>query len=251
VRDQLDDTLRFSMVLETETFFKHLFGGEGRLETLLLASYSFVDEPLAKLYGVAPTGPFTRVNLIKEQRSGILTQASFLFLKPGPSARGTWLINKLLCTAVPEPPNGAVNPVVDPFPGETTRQTLERSVSGPSCAACHQLIDPPGFAFGHYDALGRWRDQEAGQPIDATGMFRQTRPAPLKFDGARQLGEQLLGSCEVRRCVAQMFLQRALGGPKPIDEASVAEVAAAFEASDLNLRVLFEDVAASRPFLAP
>ena len=254
VQGQVDNSLRKSMVWESTTFLRELFTtGDGSLSTLLLAPYGFVDQGLAKIYGVTPPGPgFSRVELPKEQRAGILTQASFLFLKPRAAARGHWLVDKMLCSGVPTHPNDPVPvPTIKPNPGETARQVEEREAGSPVCAPCHQLIDPAGFAFEHYDGLGRWRELDAGKPVDASGFLADTHPAPLKFDGARQLGEQLLGTCEVQRCLARVFLEHALEGPAAFDEATLDEVTAAFVASGLNLRELFAVVAASRPFLAP
>jgi hypothetical protein len=257
IRGEISDGLRPMMVIETGTFMRDLFvAGDGRLATVLLAPYSFINDRLAALYGVPGAGPgFQRVELPKEQRSGILTHASFLFMKPHASQRGSWLINKLLCSAVPPPPADFPSDPAESRPGETARQALERSTAQPACAACHRLVDPPGFAFEHYDALGRWRGQDNGQPVNATGIVENTMPAPLKFDGARQLGEQLLNSCDVQRCVSLGILARALLTLKPLepilDTATEDEVLGAFVASGLNLRELLAAIVSSRPFLAP
>jgi hypothetical protein len=251
VRAMADAGLRASMILETSTFVRDLFtAGDARLSTLLMASHSFVNERLAPLYDLpAVTGSgFSRVELDKDRRSGILTQASLLFSKPRISGRGTWVQNKLLCMGVPLPPSSNLEPALSRQPGETDRQHLERSTASPSCRPCHQLIDPPGYALEHYDALGRWRDQDSGQPVDATGTLVDP---PLKFDGARQLAQQLVGSCQVQRCLVQVFLQRALGSPDAGTAADREEILRAFVSSGLNLRVLFSHVAASPPFLAP
>jgi hypothetical protein len=255
VSGMFDPALRASMVTETNTFVRDLFvSGDGSLKTLLLASYTFVDDPLAKLYDLPanPRGGQFRVNLDPARRSGILTQASLLFSKPYASARGTWMMNKLLCQEIPAPPLNMVGAGFQQRFDETYRQTLDRYVASPACQPCHTITDPAGYALERYDQLGRWRDRDNGQPIDSTGLLVRPTDPPLKFDGVRQLGEQLVQSCEVQRCMAQVFLQRALGGPlRDSDQPAREEVARAFLASGLNLRELFALTAGSASFLAP
>jgi hypothetical protein len=259
---QLTAELRASMVLETGRFFRDLlYSGDGTLGTLLTASYTFADEGLAKLYDLPPVPPaqWIRVELDRTRRSGILTQASFLFLKPRTSARGRWVRDVLLCQRLPPPPAG-LDPPLERSAGSTYRQALEKRVaSEASCSACHSISDPPGFAFEHYDPLGRWQDQDNGAAVDAHGKVDNLSgtlniPAgpELSFDGARGLAEQLVASCAVQRCVSQSFLEYALGGElRASDEASKDDVASAFAASGNDMRELLVAIAGSRSFLAP
>jgi hypothetical protein len=255
VRAQVDAGLRASMLIETTTFVRDLFtAGDGRLSTLLTASYTFANGRLAPLYGLPemPGAGFSRVQLDERQRSGILTQASLLFSKPRISGRGTWVQNKLLCLGVPVPPATHLDPPLRQ-PGETGRQALERETANPgACTACHLAIDPPGYAFEHFDALGRWRDDDNGKPIDVSGTLEYpSEDPPLKFDGVRQLAQQLSGSCRVQRCMVQVFLQHALASPDAGSPAERDDLLRAFVASGLDLRALFTHVAASPSFLAP
>jgi hypothetical protein len=254
VKGMFDADLRASMVGETSLFIRDLFlSSDPRLPTLLLGSYSFVDERLAQLYGLAPVGSqgFVRVPLDQQQRAGILSQASVLFARPRISGRGTWVLNSLLCIGVPTPPApGVDNLPVLRMPGQTERQVLEVGTANPGCQPCHAVIDPPGYAFGHYDALGRWSELDHGKPIDASGSL-QFQTVSLKFDGVRQLGEQLVGSCDLYRCAVQAYLHRALGSPKAGSAETRAALLWAFVDSGLDLRALFSWVAASPSFLAP
>jgi hypothetical protein len=247
--------LRASMVAETDTFLQDLlFTGDGQLSTMLLSSYTFVNAQVAPLYGLsAPMLPgFQVTSLDKNQRSGILTQPSFLFVQDSIPKRGRWVRDRLLCNLVPPPP--VQLPVPQPNPGETGRQALERNLeAAPVCRACHTLIDPIGFGFENYDAIGRWRDSDNGQPVDASGVLPALDGGKDQaFLGARQLGEQLVGSCEAIRCVASTFLAQGLARDLTMsDQTAVDELTAAFIRSGLNLRELFALTAATIPFLAP
>jgi hypothetical protein len=249
VRAQVDPELRASMVAETRAFVRDLFvSGDARLSTLLTASYSFVDGRLARLYDLpAVMGPDSARVELGMNRAGILTQASMLFSNPWSAARGNWVTSKLLCMGVPPPPVSHRDPAPG-LPGDTGRQAQEHETTNPGCGTCHKLIDPVGFAFEHYDALGRWRDQDNGKPIDATGSLGDP---PLKFDGARQLAQALVDSCAVQRCAVQTFLNWATGIPQSGWAADRDALMRAFVASGLDLRALFTHVAASSAFLAP
>jgi hypothetical protein len=245
--------LRASMVTETDTFLQDLLvKGDGTLGTMLLASYSFIDAQMAGLYGVGtPMLPgFTRTSLDKTRRSGILTQPSFLFLNDDISKRGQWVRQRLLCSPLPPPPNFLP---VTPMPGATRRETFESLIKDPTCTACHSLIDPIGFAFENYDALGTWRDFDNGKPIDASGTLSLGAAGTNQyFVGARQLSEELMGSCELYRCVAATFLAQGVGRDLTMaDQTSVDELTGAFIQSGLSLRELFALTASTLSFLAP
>jgi hypothetical protein len=259
VKGQWDETLRRSMHEETSRFFRNVLLGEGTLEALLLAPYSYLDDNLAKLYELPATGgvAWARRELDPARRSGLLTQPAVLFANPHASNRGAWVTRAFLCLQVPEEPPGAVDlPSLPPGPMPSTyRQRLENAHdANPSCMACHRIIDPAGFAFEHYDPLGRWRDTDQGLPIDATGTLfdKMGRGIPTKFDGARSLGEQLARSCDVQACMVDVFMQQLLGGPlRATDQPSRLEVASAFAASGFNLHELIIAITGSTAFLAP
>ena len=233
-------------------------GGDAKLDTLLTAPYSFLNETNAGIYGLPITGPELRkVMLDPTQRGGLLTQPSFLTYNQWASSRGTLLVNALLCKNIPAaPPDLDLSNIVTPPDPSTvsSRRYIEVAVGGlPQCTACHQVIDPPGFAFENFDVDGRFRTTDHG-PVDASAAI-QLDGRRVAFDSFRELIPALATSCEVRRCVArQMFLHAARavddGVPPPI-EAALPEVVAAFGAAQWDIRQLMVAVATSPPFLAP
>jgi hypothetical protein len=251
----VDAALRASMAGESQAFWRDLFlgQGDGRLDTLLLASYTFADPAVAKLYGVGLAGGagFTRVMTDPARRSGLLTQPALMFVAPTITRRGVWLDRTFLCEQIPSAPPDAPSSA-EPLPGETRRQTLERATAGAVCQACHQLVDPPGFALEHYDGLGRWRDDDGGKPLDTQGWLQTPATQAYKFSGARELGRALAGSCEVQHCVARSFLEHALGAPLRENQNDSAEtLARIFVSGQRDLRLLFAAAAGTRAFVSP
>ena len=177
---------------------------------LLTADYTFVNERLAKHYGipfVAGTH-FRRVAVTNEHRRGLLGHGSVLTVtshanRTAPVLRGKWVLEALLGTPPPPPPN------VDtglPTPGEgekaqTMRQMMETHRANPVCASCHKLMDPIGLAMEHFDAVGAWRAKEAGGPIDASTQLLDG----TKVDGVVALREALLKRPDV---IVETFTER-------------------------------------------
>ena len=250
--------LRTSMQQETRRFIEHLFfENDGMLRTLLTAPFSFVDQRLATLYGIgAPVTPWSLVMLNPQQRSGVLTQVGVLFAHPRATTRGRSIREALTCQEVPAPPDGlGQQDLAQPVPNQTSRQRLEALTNNqPACTACHQMIDPPGFAFEHYDPLGRWRETENGAPVSSGGYLTNLpHGGGYMFGGAPDLGVALAADCSVQVCAVEKFLQHGLGGEllRMGDQQSVSEVWAAFAAAGFDLRELLIAVAGSEAFLTP
>jgi Protein of unknown function (DUF1592)/Protein of unknown function (DUF1588)/Protein of unknown function (DUF1587)/Protein of unknown function (DUF1595)/Protein of unknown function (DUF1585) len=244
---ELDDELRISMKAETSAFIEHVvFDGEGDLGTLLTASYGFPDDRLAALYGVADPGSLlpTKAELPASERAGLLTQASILALtaKPdqsSPVQRGAFVRERLLCETLPEPPPGVdtTPPTVDP--DLPTRQRYEQHASDPTCAACHRLIDPIGFGLEHYDAIGRFRTDDGGAPVDARGELLGLAGGDVAFEGAVELAGVLAGREELRRCFVEQWFTYAWGRAPAADDACTAdELYASFDAAGQDVRAL-------------
>ena len=168
---------------ETTTFATSVvFDGAGDLATLLTATFTYGDPSLAAYYGgtVSSTkNGVARIELPPGQRAGLLTQAAFLAthskeIATDPVARGKFIRERLFCQGLPPPPADIVITAPTITPGTTTRQRFQQHESEPLCAGCHTLIDPLGLAFENYDAIGQWRDQEQGLPIDASGELTST-----------------------------------------------------------------------------
>jgi hypothetical protein len=216
-----NEQLRNSLRTETLTFVKHVVRkGEGTLPELLDAAYTFVNAELATYYGVSapavPAGEFGMVNLAGTNRAGILTHASMLAThgKPAGSSpihRGKLVRERLLCQPLPPPPPGIV---AQPPPVDLTKSTRERYSTHATeslCRSCHELVDPIGFAFEHFDGIGRYRADENGLPIDATGEILSTSATNSKFDDAPALASILANSPDVQECYARQWIRYGYG----------------------------------------
>ena len=227
-----DPSLRAAFRAETERFVDEvIWNREGTLGALLSARYTFVDQALASFYGVPfPGGDgLVRVNLDSAHRAGIITQASNLAVhakanQSSPVHRGRFVREQLFCTTPPPPPSDIEirPPALDP--ALTTRQRFAQHTADTFCAGCHVLLDPIGFGFEHYDGLGRWRETESGNAIDATGMLSDT-DTDGPFDGAVELALRLAGSAEVERCYARQWFRYGYGrGETSADACALAQL---------------------------
>jgi hypothetical protein len=253
-----DADMASAMKRETERFVDHVVReGDAKLETLLTASYSFLDGPLFELYGVsapAKADAKTPVQLDPSERSGLLTQASFLAAhghanQSAPVQRGKVVIRNVLCEALPDPqPNVNTTPPA-PSADSTTRQRFSAHEHDPACAGCHVRIDGIGMGFESYDGIGAFRTRDGKQKVDAGGTLIATRDLDGAFDGAVDLSKRLAHSQEVSDCVATQWLRFALGRlESDLDHCSVTAIQRAFDASGHDVRVLLEAVVVSDAF---
>lgn len=233
---------------ETERFFEFaIFDVDASVDTLFTAPFTLVNAPLAEFYGVsAPSATeeqFVRVELDPSRASGFLTQAGLLALyaKPDRSApvlRGKFVRERLLCQ-VPPPPPDVVPEAPEVDLDQTTREQLEQHEVDPLCAGCHQLLDPLGLGFEHFDAMGRWRDKEHGLTIDATGEVIGAPDIDGPFDGASELGARLGGSDTVRNCITTQWFRFAHGRAETeADAESLTRIREAFAESDHRIQEL-------------
>lgn len=238
-----DDALKTSMQEETRRFVEHVFfDGDHRFETMLTAPYSFVDAPLAKLYGVtAPATPFAKTALDPARRSGLLTHGSLLashakYDVSSPVQRGKFVRERLLCEVLPPPPPGVEATPPKVGPDATTRERFEQHDKDPACAGCHVRMDPIGFGFEHFDAIGAWRDTEKGKPIDATAKVIGGGDAEGSFGTIAELGARLAKSETVQRCVSVQWFRYASGrGEGDEDACSLALTQQRFTATKGDL----------------
>ena len=221
---EFDEELREAMVRESELFFDHIMRGDGSVLEFLKADYTFLNERLAKHYGIEGIeGPgFRRVQLSGEQRGGVLTQASVLTVssyptRTSPVLRGLWVLENLLGDRPPDPPED-VPELDEQAVGKATsqRQELERHRADPSCAVCHDRMDPIGFGLENYDAIGAWRTADGNFPIDASGEL----PGGTRFDGPAGLKAVLYAQQDqFARNLTEKVLTYALGrGLESYDE---------------------------------
>jgi hypothetical protein len=250
-----NDTLRDEMEIETRLFVTSIMREDRSLFDLLTADYTFVNEHLAKHYGLANvTGKeFRRVSLAGTNRRGILTQGSVLTLTSNPTRtspvkRGKWVMENILATAPPPPPAN-VPPLIQhgqPTTG-TLRHHLEQHRANPSCAACHAAMDPIGLALENFDAVGAWRDTEHGLPIDASTNF----PAGPKFVGPVELANLLATTRQndFLRSAVEHALTYALGrGTEPFDQPAIDQIIANLRKDNARFSTLIYSITDSLPF---
>jgi hypothetical protein len=251
-----DDTLRAAMWEETERFVSHVvLEGDGRLATLLTSSESFVEGPLFELYGIAAPvdhDPSEPVALDPAQRAGLLTQASFMAMhahtdSSGPIQRGVVVRSNMLCQPPPPPPNDV--PDLGPIdPDATTRERFEQHSADPTCSGCHSLIDGIGLAMENYDGVGRYRTDENGNTVDASGNLLGT-DVDGEFVGTVELAHKLADSGTVRDCVTVQWFRFAFGrGESTHDECTIEALRTAFVESEDNVRELMIAIATGDAF---
>ncbi len=248
-----DEELRSAMVRETELFFEAILRENRSVLDLLDADFSFVNERLAKHYGIeGVTGPeFRRVKL-PANRGGVLTQASVLTLTSNPTRtspvkRGKWVLDQILGTPPPPPPPDVPSLSDNKQLTGTLRQVMEQHRANATCASCHQRMDPIGFAFENYDATGAWRDKEGDTAIDPSGVL----PGGRAFRGPAELKSVLRGKKEqFSRSLVEKVLTYALGrGLEYYDRCAVDEILEALRKDDDRFATLIVGVAKSGPFL--
>jgi hypothetical protein len=248
--------MKDAMVAETKALASYATWEAKGLQTLLTEPVGFVDANLAKIYGVAtPAGTaLAKVAMEPGQRAGVLTQPSLMSIygltnQSDPIRRGKFVRTQLLCQTLP-PPLGNVPPLKDPDPNSTTRERLTMHRDNPACTGCHTLLDPIGFAFESYDAIGRWRTMDGPRAVDASGEVVSSRDIDGKIRGARELATKLAGSDEVRECAARFALRYALGRLETDDDAcSVGIAKSALERSGSDLRELMLAVTQTDAFM--
>jgi Protein of unknown function (DUF1588)/Protein of unknown function (DUF1592) len=199
---------------------------QGDLSTLMTEPAAFVTTATAPWFpGVTvPAGTTaTHVALDPSQYAGIFTQPAVVATdddtdRAVPTRRGYDVINRYLCQAVPAPPPKIAPLDFQPGNGTTIRQALEDRTNNPACVPCHGITDPPGFAFGHFDAVGAYHDMEDGLAVDTTGSFYDLWDGPpISFSGAPDLASQLAALPEVRTCFAAQWVAFATGANSYID----------------------------------
>jgi mono/diheme cytochrome c family protein len=197
---EFDDNLREALQRETELFLENLLREDRSVTDLLGANYTFLNERLARHYGINNVygNQYRRVTLNDDRRGGLLGMGSIQLVtsqatRTSPVLRGKWVLENILGTPPPAPPAN-----VPPFPdnGDMTklsvRERMELHRKNPSCASCHQMMDPLGFALENFDAVGKWRDLESGKPIDASG----TTPDGRAFNGPAELRKLVMSHQE-------------------------------------------------------
>jgi hypothetical protein len=262
--------LRSAMIEETQRFIDAVIREDRSILELIDAKFTYLNEPLAQLYGIADTkgnlhgqkqvsekgqkiqgDHFQRVELTGGNRGGLLTQASVLTVTSNPTRtspvkRGKWVLEQMLGTPPPPPP-----PDVPEFENNkvltgTLRQRMEQHRANIACANCHARMDPIGFAFENFDAIGGFRSKDGNQPIDASG----TLPNGRSFNGAAELKTILKEKKDqFSRCLTEKMLTYSLGrGLEVYDRRSINRIVAALSKDNYRFSTLVAEIVKSEPF---
>ncbi|SFH71328.1 DUF1592 domain-containing protein [Planctomicrobium piriforme] len=247
--------LAAAMRAETATYFARLFAENRSLVELLDSDYTYVNEVLARHYGLPEVQgtEMQKVSLSDRTRGGVLTQASVLTvssypLRTSPVLRGRWLLEEILGSRVPPPPPG-----VPPLPTEgegseslSIREQLEKHRSNPQCASCHSRMDPLGFGLENFDPIGRWRTETAGKPIDATGKL----PSGEEFNGPAELKVILLNrKYDVLKHLTRKMYGFAIGRElNKFDDCVIKEAMEKLQKHDFKAEILVEHIVLSYQF---
>jgi mono/diheme cytochrome c family protein len=251
-----DDNLRQAMKEETSLFFDSIVKEDRSVVDLLNADYTFINERLARHYGIPDIygSQFRRVKVTSEARRGLLGQASLLTVtsypnRTSPVERGKWVLTNLLgVPPQPPPPNIPTLPEATTADGKvlSLRERMEKHRANPTCAGCHRVMDPIGFALESYDGIGRWRKTEDGAPIDTSGTLFNG----ANVDGVVGLRRNLVEHPEIFIGVmTEKMLTYALGrGLEYYDMPAVRRIVRDAKARDFRFSSIVLGVARSTPF---
>ncbi len=250
------ENLRRDFRRETELFFQSILHDNRSVLDLVTADYTFVNERLAKHYGIPNVygSHFRKVAIPDPNRRGLLGQGSILTVtsladRTTVVGRGKWIMENLLASPPPQPP-----PNVPPLATndgrsapKTLRERMEQHRANPVCAACHTRMDPLGFALENFDATGQWRELEDGRPIDSSGVL----PDGTKFAGPTGLRGLLLGQ---PRSIVQAFTEKlmtySLGrGLDFYDAPAVRKIVNDAAARNYAVQAIVAGIVKSTPFL--
>jgi hypothetical protein len=250
-----DENLNRSMRRETELLFGSIVAEDRPVLELLDADYTFVDQRLARHYGIPNVvgSRFRRVPVAEPERRGLLGQASVLTLtsvsnRTSPVIRGAWVLDVLLGTPPPRPP-ADVPPLEENATNEAHLSVRERQLAhraNASCASCHNVIDPIGFSLENFDAVGAWRTRDSGYPVDPAGTLFDGTPV----DGPNALREFLLANEDLFLTnFARNLLMYATGRVfQPYDMPAVREIVAVAADQEHRFAAYVMGVVTSRPF---
>jgi cytochrome c553 len=250
-----DDGLRHSMRRETELFVGNIVRSNGSVLDILNADYTFVDERLARFYGIPGIrGPeFRRVDMSATQRGGgVLAQAGILTIssyatRTSPVLRGKWILENLL-NAPPPPPPPSVPALDDTKVGQSAslRQQMEAHRASAVCASCHSKMDPLGFGLENLNAIGAWRDKDGNFPVDASG----TLPGGRDFRGPKELKALMMQDKDAFVAgLSEKMLIYALGrGLERFDRPTLKTIESEVAAHDYRFSALVTGIVTSLPF---
>lgn len=246
--------LRDDMKTETRLFFDAILRENRPLADFLDARYTFLNERLAKFYGIPDVkGPeFRKVELTGDQRGGILSQGSVLTVSSYPTRtsvviRGRYILNNILGSPPPPPP--ADVPLLDESSVGTAaslRQQMEKHRANPACASCHSKMDPLGFALENYNGIGKWRTMDGKFPVDSSGVLPNGKSFSTPAEMRAVLKDQLP---DFAHCIVEKMLTYSLGrGLGPYDRRPVEQITRSLSASGYPFQTIIFEIVRSLPF---
>lgn len=251
-----DDNLRQALHRETELFFGSILREDRNVLDLLRADYTYLNERLAKHYGIPHVygSEFRRVSLASDDaRGGLLTQGSILTVtshanRTSPVLRGNWVLGNILGMPPKPPPPDVPQLKEETDTGRTLsmREQMAEHRKNKTCATCHNLMDPVGFALENYDAIGRWRTQEGGVAVDASGNLADGS----QFNGALELQRAILKRPELFvTTMTEKLLTYSLGrGLEYYDASAIRKIVIAAARDDYRFSSIILGIVASTPF---
>lgn len=251
-----DSALLATMKEETFLTFETLVENNGNLLQLLDSDETFLNDTLATHYGIKGVkgSELRLMKLSDRNRGGLLGMGAILTATSNPNrtnpvSRGKWVLETLLGNRIPEPPAdaGILPENAGQVKGQTLREEFEMHRRNPSCVDCHEKIDPIGFGLENFDAIGRFRDTENGEPIDSTGVM----PDGVSFSGPAELKDYLMSEKQDQfiRNVTERMLAFALGRElKHYDEAAILKIIEVLKKNNYSAKTLITEVVLSYPF---
>ncbi len=255
VFSEFDESLRQSFLEETDLFIAENFREDRSVLDLIRADFTFVNERLARHYGMEGIygNKFRKVQLVDPSRRGLLGQGGILTItalanRTSPVMRGKWVLENLFNAPPPPPPPNIPALKEKNADGKvmTMRQQMEQHRANPACAVCHNRMDPIGFALENFNAIGKWRTEDAGTQIDPSGVM----PDGFKFEGPNGLRTALLNRPElIANAVTEKLLMYGLGRTlEHYDAPSVRRIVREAAASDYRWSSIVLGIVNSTPF---
>jgi hypothetical protein len=240
---------------ENELFVREVFASGGAWADVLTSTDTFVNAELARIYGLPgdyPADEFVPASLDAETRRGIFTQVGFLAsnatsVNPDPIHRGVFLAERIACIHIGAPPESV--PALPAPDGRTNRETVEEHTEVPGCATCHQpTINPYGFPFEMYDAIGAYRETDNGFPVDTTAA-PLVDGSPVDVNDAVDLADRLAGSASVHECYTQHWVEYAFGRKENMVDEAIIERLGELSLEGASIEELIVALVTSRAFL--
>ena len=271
--------IRHSMKLETELFVEEaIFDREGTFTELMTGNHGYMSRGTAPIYGATTTPDEGRAAVTRKieyvtasvgrkkpltldpvvldptQRAGVLTLPSVLAIgayavQPGPIPRGVRILERIACMEMGEPIEGVESALPPDALGveSTNRERTAAATKPRECSSCHRRINPAGFAFEHYDAMGAWRAEDNGQPVDASGSLRLPGAEELTFSDGVEFAHELAASRRVRDCYALHWTRYALGSHLDRSASGLEAIQERFREND-SVKELLVNIATSDLF---